>query len=55
MLLLYPSIVGEYELFHQASIQVRYGAGLPEGALSDLRDALAKIQAASDAAELVAT
>lgn len=54
VLMLYPQIVKPYERLHQASIQVRYGAGLPAGALPSLRVDVDAIKAASDAGELVA-
>lgn len=54
VLLMYPQIVKPYERLHQASIQVRYGAGLPKGALPSLLADLEAIKAASDAGTLVA-
>ena len=54
VLLLYAHIVAPYERLHQASIQVRYGAGLPAGALPSLRVDIDSIKAESDAGTLFA-
>lgn len=43
VLQLYPQVVKQYEVLHQASIKVRYGTGLPDGALPALTDAIDKI------------
>lgn len=40
---LYSRAAGDYERLHQGSIQVRYGTGLPSGALPALRICLANI------------
>lgn len=43
VLVLYRPAAGFYERLHQASIDVRYGAGLPAGALPDLDVALKRL------------
>jgi hypothetical protein len=52
--LMYPSVVGAYERLHQASIDVRYRAGL-RGATSDLRDCLTKIRDAYEQGQMRAS
>lgn len=52
--LLYPSIRREYEQLHQFSIDVRYGSGLRNGALPAVTPALARIENAAQAGDLVA-
>lgn len=52
--LLYPAIQADYERLHQASCNVRYELGLPNGALADLPGRLAAIRACSDAGTLIA-
>lgn len=54
VLKLYPVIVQEYERLHQASIQVRYGAGLPSDALPALRVDVDHVCAQSAAGALTA-
>jgi hypothetical protein len=54
VLKLYRAAAGSYERLHQGSIDVRYGAGLPTGALPTLGTALAKIHAMHEAGDLVA-
>lgn len=44
VLLLYRPYAGSYERLHQASISVRYGAGLPDGALDALPACLEEIE-----------
>lgn len=53
VLKLYRPAAGSYERLHQASITVRYGAGLPKDALPSLTEALDKIHAMHDAGQLV--
>lgn len=50
----YRPVVGSYDRLHQASINVRYGAGLPAGAVEPLQAAMQQIQDAHEADSLVA-
>lgn len=52
---LYPEITRAYERLHQASISVRYGVGLREGALGDLAEASEEIKRLYDQGKLSAT
>jgi len=51
--LLYKPLVKDYERLHQASIDVRYNAGL-RGGLAPLRESLRVIQAAYEAGDIAA-
>lgn len=51
---LYPPASGPYERLHQASILVRYGAGLPSEAMPSLATSLERICALDAAGELEA-
>jgi len=52
VLLLYTPLAGSYERLHQASVDVRYGAGL-RGDLAPIRDSLAAIAVAYEAGDIV--
>lgn len=52
--MLYPSIQGAYERLHQASIDVRYGVGLADGALEHLPSLLDQIHEAAERGDLAA-
>lgn len=54
VLKLYRSSAGGYDRLHQGSISVRYGMGLPEGALPQLRACLDDLQSKFESGELVA-
>lgn len=54
VLLLYPSIVKQYEQLHQASIDVRYSTGLPPGALEALPAAVEHVRTEVQEGHLVA-
>lgn len=51
---LYPQIARDYEQLHQASISVRYGKGLPSGALAALIVAFDNISSERDSGGLTA-
>jgi len=56
VMLLYRPMVRDYEVLHQASVTVRYGAGLPADVeLSSLVDACDRIAAAYAAGSIAAT
>jgi len=54
VLKLYRKAAKPYDLLHQASISVRYGAGLPDGALPELREALEQLMEMDSNDELTA-
>jgi len=51
---LYPKASPSYERLHQGSIDVRYGIGLPFGALPALRDAMDRLEELDSSGELEA-
>ena len=53
--MLYRPLTASYDKLHQASIEVRYGAGLKTAPLADLVAALDAIQEAHDGATMVAS
>lgn len=55
VLKLYRPAAGSYERLHQASIDVRYGAGLPGGALPSILEATERIEQLDRAGSLQAS
>lgn len=54
VLKLYRPIAGSYDRLHQASITVRYGAGLPAGAVGPLGEAVEHIRSSHEDGSLTA-